>query len=451
MLIYNHRKMKKIIISTFLLSFTLVSMAQLNLVSYHMRNNTILGQQQNATFFPKSKFYLSLPGISNINLDLNSPVSYSDLFEVTGDSVKLKLGSYLNSQSNDYMELNTIVPVLGFGFRINEISNVSFFINNRTSLLFGIPKDLARWGINGNGEYLDEVYEVDDIRMKVLNYAEIGVGYTRDITIAGQKFKTGLRLKYLAGIGMAEIDNKSSLKIQTNSSNYQTSFTFQDANLKIAGMDLENNEPTIASGEIPGQGFALDFGAEYLMSDKWSFNFALNDLGFINWKKGTNTISISDKTFVLEGQDIGSSSFQQDIQDDFKDAVETDTVTSEFKSTLGASTYLGAKYQVIPHGYASATFATINTLGKIKTAAGIGYTQELGRVFAVSTTVSKTPQQPIDMGLGMSLLLGGINLHIVGDRLIGLTDATKIKKVNFSFGLNILIGNPNKIKELKGE
>ncbi len=174
-------------------------------------------------------------------------------------------------------------------------------MNNRTSAGVGIPKDISRWAYNGNGEYLDQKYEVNDIQMNVLSYMEIGVGYSRKITIADQNFRTGLRVKYIAGLGMSELDNKAGVTIETNGSTYQTSFTFEEANLRVAGMNLETEEATILSQQLPGKGFGLDFGAEYLMNDWWSFSLAVNDLGWIKWKKDANTISLINETYVVEG------------------------------------------------------------------------------------------------------------------------------------------------------
>ncbi len=141
-----------------------------------------------------------------------------------------------------------------------------------------------------------------------------------------------------------------------------------------------------------------------------------------------------------------SSSFETDYTDQFDDAFDTDTTAESFRSSLNTSVYMGAKYQVTKGGYASATLANRSSLGRLRTAVGLGYTQEVGRVLAVSTTLSKTPQQPINVGGGMNLRFGGLNIHVVADHLIGILDVTKIQKVNVNVGLNFLIGDPRKVK-----
>lgn len=444
--------MKRLLIICTIVLVSSTSWGQINITRYHMRDNLIYTQDLNASFFPRSNFYFSLPAIGNLNFDVNLPIAYSDLFEVTGDSVRVKIDSYLNSSSNDFIGVNTNIPVFGLGFRVGETGAASLFVNSRNSFAFGMPKDIARWAWNGNGEYLGEQYVVDDIMAGAMSYVEIGVGYSRDLEIAGQSFRVGGRAKYLAGLAMAELDNKAAVNILTNSNSYQTTFTFNNATLRMAGIDIDdedNVDEGLINGELGGSGFALDFGAQYYFSDRWNFNFAINDMGFINWNTAAKEISIQDESVVFEGVDITADNFSDNFQEQFEDVFEADTIDTNFATSLNTSVFMGSSYRVTKGGTASATLANSFEFGELRTAIGLGYTQQVGRVLAVSGTFSKTPQQPIDFGAGMMLNSGLLQLHIVADGLLKYTDLTNTQRVNFSFGLNIAIGNPDKGKKIR--
>ena len=165
------------------------------------------------------------------------------------------------------------------------------------------------------------------------------------------------------------------------------------------------------------------------------------------------SISFEDESLVFEGVDITADNFSDNLQQQFEDTFEADTIDTQFATALNTSIYWGSSYQVTKGGTASATIANVFDLGELRTAIGIGYTQEIGRVLTVSGTFSKTPQQPIDFGAGMMLNMGLMQLHVIGDGLFRYGDLTNTQRVNLSVGLNIAFGDPsrgpNRIKKPK--
>ncbi len=432
--------MKKLAIILIIISTGFSANAQLNLAQYHMGRNSFLTPNQNASYFPNTKWYVSLPGLSGFSADLNSPASYNDLFEVTGDSVRLKLGEYLNNERDDFISMKLDVPLFGLGFMIGDNSNLSFFVNSRSSAVLGMPKDILRWAYNGNGEYLGETYEVNDLGLKLRSYVEVGVGYARDFNIAGMDLRGGLRMKYLAGGAMAELDNGAAIDITTDENTYQTTFAFQQASLRLAGFDIyddDNIDEGITAGEIGGGGFGLDFGAQLFFNDEWTFNFAVNDIGFIGWSNATYEVQLDDQTFVLEGINVEAEDFSAEFEENYEDVIAPDTVETTFVTGLNPSVYMGATYRVNENGYASGTWANTFDLGRLRTAIGVGYTHEFGRILALSGTFSKTPQQPVDFGAGMMFNMGPIRFHLLMDNIISSINVPNAKRVNLSFGFTI--------------
>ncbi len=438
------------ILILFLIGFSAIG--QVNITSFHMRDNSLLTQDLNPSFFPNTKFYFMFPGIGNANADINLPVAYNDIFEVTGDSVKVKLDSYLQTAGHDFISVKSHLPLFGMGLRVGNSGAATLFVNARNSFLFGIPKEAARFAWNGNGEYLGEEYVVDDLALGGMSYAEIGVGYSTELTIANQPFRIGGRVKYLLGAGMMGLDQNANVSIFTNEDSYETSFTFHNATLRLAGIDTDsddNIDEGIIGGESSGGGLGFDIGAQYYFSDRWNFNFAMTDIGYISWKKSAKEIYIEDQTITFEGADVTADNYSDNFGEQFKDIFEADTISTEFTTALNPRMIMGSSYHITEKGTASASLSQTIEFGQLRTAIGVGYTHQFGRVLALTGTFSKTPQQPVDFGAGMMVNMGVMRLHLIGDGLFNYIDLTETKRVNFSFGLNVAIGNPNKARKSK--
>lgn len=441
--------MKKLVVLTFSICIlVIVANAQINLTRYQIGGNIPNGQELNPAYFPNANFYFSWPGISNVAVDINAPISYNDLFEVTGDSVRINLENYLNDEKNDFLSMDTTIPIIGFGFRLDSASRVSFFANSKTTLAFGIPKDLGRWVYNGNGQYIGNEYEVDDLGFRSMSYVEVGMQYARDLTIAGREFTGGVRLKYLAGIGYAGLNSDSKVNIFTENNTYRTTFNFENARLRTAGIDIDdddNIDEGIAEGDLGGSGFAIDLGGQWQFNEKLNFNFAANDIGYISWKNASKEIRLIDESFVFDGANVESDDFGAEIETEFEEAYDRDTLDATFNTMLNPSIYMGASYKVGKYGYVSTTWGYGFKLGKMRNSFGIGYTQNFRNLLSVSTTLSRSPQQPIDLGVALGLRLGFWHFHAFSDGLLRYIDLTNAKRVNVGFGLTWSFGYPNGI------
>lgn len=433
--------MKKLIIIANLLVIVTASFAQPAMHLYHMKNRTVFGQELNPTFFPKAKAYVSLPGISNINFAFSSPLSASDVFTKTGDSTRVNVDLVLeNSRENHFIEFSNAVPVLGFGFRLNKVSTFSFFTNVKTAFSIGVPYDAARLAWQGNGGFVGQKYEIDDLRLNTLSYGEVGFGYSRELKVVGRPAIIGVRVKYLVGIGSANIDNESTVGLTVEEQTYKNTLTFEDAAFRIAGTDITNDD---AGGEFVSgnSGFGLDLGAEYTFNDDWKFNFSLIDIGGISWKNEAYEVRLKNASIELEGVDLANiDDFGDAFGDNLDSLFKADTTATQFSTPLKTTMFLGAEYKVGKHGTAFATYANYFAVGKLRTALGVGYMQEVGRILAVSGSVMKIPLQGINLGAGMTVRTGFFQLHMSANGLEGLANVNKAKGFSFNFGINFLFG-----------
>ena len=108
---------------------------------------------------PVCNFYLNLPGISDVNMNLgNNSLSYNDV--IMESPVNDSLITFLHPDANIDDFLNTLKPknsfftqfsttLIGFGFRAGE-SYFSFHARGKSDLRFSYPRDIMTFITKGN-------------------------------------------------------------------------------------------------------------------------------------------------------------------------------------------------------------------------------------------------------------------------------------------------------------
>ena len=89
------------------------------------------------------------------------------------------------------------------------------------------------------------------------------------------------------------------------------------------------------------------------------------------------------------------------------------------------------------------TLSNYFTQGRVRSALGIGYTQNFGHWFTASVTGSVAPQSGADMGLGLMLRGGFFQFYANVDNIFGTLDVLEASSVNVKFGINFLFGRPS--------
>ncbi|MDA1119949.1 MAG: DUF5723 family protein [Bacteroidetes bacterium] len=437
---------------TLLLQASLLN-AQNDLVFYHLGDATPQSMQMNAAFFPASKFYVSLPGLSGIHVAANNGFSFSDLFvKVPGqDSVEIDGDRFLKKlKSRDFLNVTSNISIFQFGIS-TKVGNFSVFVNERISGGLTYPKKTLSFLWNGNGNLIGETFAEDDVRVKFNYFREFGVGYAREFQLAGRPLKAGLRVKMLQGLVNAESDKDFGFSISTQDDQFYLDLTTKNPEFRTAGIEADKASYFINNGN---KGIGFDLGAIYDLNENIKVSVAVNDLGTIKWKDEVKNYTVTNNSITFKGIDFeDADGFSEAIADTLKAKFNDETNTGAYSSGLSPRTFVGGSYTMDKNIF-SATISNYFLAGNAQTAIGLGYTRIFG-VIKLSGTISKMPQQLPSLSGGFALDLGPFQMYMVMDNLLGYIDMTNAKYADFRMGINLLFGrgkeNTDKKKQPKIE
>jgi hypothetical protein len=422
---------------------------------------------------PEGSFFMTFPGYSSFQVGFsNNGFSYHDLIhKETGpqkDSLVLDIEN-LESKLKDinYLRQDFSYDILHFGFKVKEMY-FTFGMSAKQTFRFGYPKDIVSIK-NGNWNPLTN--ETKDIKLSGLTvdgtaYGEISLGISREIN---SKLTVGIRPKLLLG-SMNMTSTKSDILLHTNADGTELTANtdvemnvsapmkvkrdaqdnFDEADFSQAGDDVMKN--FVFTGN---NGYAIDLGLTYKLSDSLVFSASLVDFGLINWKN--NTFKLYSKgTYKTDGTDITSefrdNSNSVDPWEQLGDTLESifkpkDVEGKKYKSYLNPKIYLAANYNLndkIGFGILSRNEIIHGNLIPELTFSVI---TNPSRFFSFNLSYSLMSRTYDHVGAGMSLRLGGMQLYFVSDNVTAAIYPHKRRAADIRFGANLVFGVKKKKTE----
>ncbi|MBC6409090.1 MAG: hypothetical protein GDA42_01290 [Ekhidna sp.] len=450
--------MKKIIFSFLSMVFSVSMFAQSDLTFYHFGAATPQSGMLNPSFFPDAKYYFSLPALSGIYTNANIGFRYNDLMvPVEGtDSVKVDLERVLRKlKAGDNLSLRGDLSLLQFGMRTGA-GNFSLFFNLRYDGGFRYPVSFLEYFIYGNGGLVGESVEEEDLSGGGIAYHEIGVGYSRDVVILGDKNLTiGGRMKYITGLAHASTSGDASLTLFTNPNDYSISATFNNATYRTAGFnDIRGDNVTSYLASNKNKGFAIDVGAQLEINEKLNASLAINDIGWITWKQDIENYTLTNNQISLDGfENLDDIDLAQALEDSIDVWSERETTRESFTTSTGTRIIAGANYRVLPDGIVSGSlYRNGSSYGKSEIGFGAGYTHQFGKTLTLSATVLKEQSRPVEAGFGFVVRAGACQIYNVFDDIFNVVkDPADFQSASFRFGINFLIRGGNTEKKQKEE
>ena len=437
-----------VVISIIILAFGSVE-AQNDLSFYHLGKTIPQGNHMNPAFFPDAKFYLSLPAISGIQMSLNNSFAYKDLFTKIPNSeeVLIDVDNLLSKLENgDRIDFNSNISLFQFGLRLNQTSFITVFANERISLGMAYPVEFLRYAWKGNLGYGGNSFTEGDLEVSANYFREIGVGYSRDLSIlGGRRLSVGLRIKMLQGLVNVNSSDNLSFSIDTDSQSFDMNVSVNDPVFYTAGIDdnsLGGDNAGAYLGSNGNKGLGLDLGTEFEYNEKINIAFSINDLGSINWSDEVKNYTVNNTQISYEGLDLkNTSDLGRALTDTLSAKFKDEENALSFKRTLDTRIFLGGTYQILPKGNVSASITNKFILGKPNTSFGLGYTHKFGKVLTASGTMTKKPKQKPTFGGGFAFRLSFFQLYAVVDNAFGYSDVTSLKNMDFRIGLNFIFGS----------
>jgi len=435
--------MKKVLF-IILIAIANLGYGQFDLSFYQMGAATPQSNNYNAAFFPKSRVFVSIPGLSGIGLSVHNSFGMTDILTRTGDSTLVDVNRFLaNQKNNAYFNTTFSLTDLMVGFRTGDNGFVTVFVNERGEGTAFYPMQLINFIWNGNRNYVGQDYKINDMSYGYTQYREIGVGYGRDFNILGMKTTLGMRVKYLQGLFHSGTSNSINMSIYT-AEDYSVQASIKDGAIMNAGLNKLGNGDYSYFIFNQNKGFGVDLGMQMEVTDRLNVSFAANDLGYIHWTEDAEKASFKGTSLNLDGSTFDDLNQLGQAVADSINALKVDTLPTTFNTSLNSKIFLSGSYRLTDNGYAQLTMSNYFTQGRMKSAVGVGYLQNLGKWLAASTTFSLSPQRGVDMGAGLMLRGGAFQTYFNVDNIFNTINIPKATGVNLKFGFNFLFGAQEK-------
>jgi hypothetical protein len=333
---------------------------------------------------------------------------------------------------------------------------------NYTRLTY--PGELIGWAVSGpaHPDYVDKAFQISNFKFSGASYVEAGIGYGHDASNILPGLTLGIRLKLLKGLAAGQADDiKGELFVGQDSVHLKS----QEITVNTAGEDFFDSDPSSADIvdyvlSSKNTGFALDFGANYQLTKKFSLSAAVNDLGYISWEEYTTKYTFSAVDYKFTGFDIlsylndnssGSQSIDAEI-DSIENLFSDQEVKGEkFKTWLVAKVYVGAHYNLTKSHSLGVTGYLDVFKGQISPAVGLNYNLKLGRMVNVVLGAAFSNGSVTNIMGGLVLKLGVNQFYISTDRANSFYYPARASEANLHAGMNFVFGRPNKIKAKEQE
>lgn len=450
-----------------LLAATITTSAQESTTMYFMKGMTQSTMLNPALHNDSSAVVIGLPGISGMYVGLNSDFAVSDLIHYgTGsmsDSLVIDIDGFHNSlKDRNYFRQNFEMSVFYLGFRTRN-TFLSFGINEKESAQMGFGKGFITFLKDGNGSSMGAVQDLGDLTFNAYHYREYALGVSHDLMDG--RLSVGVKLKALYGKFALQTE-KLNFQVETAQDGSTVKFT-TDMALNFSGpMIPEYDENNYFNGfddnftandyllNTENMGMAFDLGAVYKVTPQITVSASIVDLGKIPFK--TNVYNVTHlQSYTWEGLDFTNSLDDtdpnyisaDDMIDNEMDKLEavvkpkkSEVSSNAFDISIPTKVFIGGTYAMndkLNFGLLNRMYMyegeTVNTLT-------LSANAMLGKFFSVTGSYSAMGGTYDNLGLGMALRLGFLQLYMVNDNLLALTDPAKAQFVNVRFGLNILFG-----------
>ena len=455
---------QSIIWSIVILAFPLNSLGQETNTMYYMPRIPQM-TFMNPAFQPECNFYLSFPGISEVNVNLGnntlayrdvifqSPVSDSMITFLHPEANTAEFLSRLNPSNSLFTEFST--NLFGFGFRSGN-GYFSFHLKQRSDLQAAYPKDFMTLLLEGNQNMTGETMNFSKFNLFTNHHLEYSLGYSGRIE---DKLGFGIRVKYLNGL--AHLQSKDfNLQLYTSESGDSISMASDidlrgslplDVSTDSTGFidEVQDIEPSVTD-IFANPGFALDFGVSYQVTDDLELSASVSDLGFINYQNYVHNYTINGQ-FAFTGVDVSSEINGDESSDDPIDQV-TDSLKENIRFSyagnqylyfLGPRIFVGGNYSLNDRVDLGLLSRTRFFSGEVYQSFTLSANTRPIRGISLSASYSVMNRAYNNLGLGLALRLGPFQIYTVSDVVSAGLWPEETKAFNLRFGLNFVFGcNP---------
>ena len=326
--------MKRVIFSITILIASMINIfAQENVRSLYFLNEWSQRNTLNASFAPETG-YFTLPVLGGVELSINSNVGLNTfLYPPVGNTLKYttfmhkSVGASLFLDKLDpfsYVDQRLNLNLLSFGFHGSNSGFWNFGISLKEKMNMHLPKDLFRLmksGMTGP----TNTFDLKDLWVEQSNYAQVALGYSREIN---SQLRVGLTAKLLVGLSSERI-KYDKFDVTLNNDQYSVSATGQSQivsdmiSFDKDGQYYDLTQPSFSTSNLKpaGYGFAADLGVTYKPIPKLTLAAGINDLGMLKWKASSIKTGAAASNFSFTGfREVNSDSISAQMDQIEEDA-----------------------------------------------------------------------------------------------------------------------------------
>ena len=424
------------------------------------------------------KWYGGVPLLSGLSLQAGSSgVSAFDLIADDGLDINVKVRDRLLDRLtiSDEVSGTYQIELLNIGWRGKDPDYFySFGIYNEGDGIGYWFKDYATLGFDGNADTFRR-FDLSHLKTRgsVVNVYHFGVKKR-----VSDKLLIGGRAKIYSGIlDFNSTRNKGFLQNTEGQNNLLSTTLDADLELRTSGL----NEIRAADGEDIGSviakralfggdlGLGLDLGFTSYLNEQTVFTASLLDLGFIYHSSDAKNYTINGRATSEGVEIILPGALLNPDEDFYQELVDNIEALTPFEENLDS--YLtfrptklnvslrynfgkqiqegGADCDCGPYAsqgrraprYANAVGGQLYAINRPRgpqTALTAFYLRRFGNVAAIKATYTIDKFSLTNIGLGLNLQAGPVNLYFIADNIIGYQNIYDSRYASFQLGLNII-------------
>ena len=409
-----------------------------------------------------NKFYFGFPLFSQVAVQGGfTGFSAYDIFADDGININTKISDAIKGfGKSEFTELNQQLEVLSGGFLLNEKMYLSFGYYQETTVLAKIPRDVIDLLYEGNSD-INRQYSIEKLSARAELLGVFHVGISKKIN---EKWQVGARAKlYSSALNVNSKQSTGSLATTFGSNNiYKQQLENIDFLLQTSGVFFEDTDVLTPAYYVKKMflggnlGLGIDLGFTHHFKKQWTVSGSAIDLGFIYNTQDVKSYGLKGD-FEVDGFDLNfddqdPSDYWIDLEDRFNEELVLDTITSKYISTRplklnAAVNYAFGKkldncrFDKRPGLYSNKVGVQLfSNVGAVHTylAATLFYERWFSENFQAKITYTADPYSFKNLGAGISMQLGPVNLYVLADNLLNLNNFYAAKSANIQVGLNFI-------------
>ena len=425
------------------------------------------------------KWYAGVPGLSGIMLQAGSSgISVNDIFANDGLDIndKVRDRAIFGMDARDELSGTFQLEFLNFGFRGRNpdifYSGGMYLEGDAIGYWF---QDYAILGFEGNADRLNQEFDLGHLKTRgeLVNVFHFGVNkkIDRDLTV-------GARAKIYSSIFDFNSARNNGFFVTREGVNNTFASTLQaDLELRTSGFKAlydANEEEELPATAVKraflggNLGLGVDLGFTYHLNEQTVWTGSLLDLGFIYHSNSTENFTLNGNATV-EGIEIilpdalddPDTDFWQDLVDDVESFVPYERNTDAYISFRPTKLYSSIRYdfgeQIANQRDCECGINATRNSFRSKYANSVGgqlymiarprgpqaaltafYQRRLGNILAVKAAYTIDKFSLTNLGLGLNLQLGPVNLYAMADNLLSYRNIAASRYASFQLGMNII-------------